>query len=293
MSRRKGKPAAAANHERWLITYADLVTLLFALFIILFASADPNGEKFARNAAQLREAFDVGIFGGGGEPTVLDGGGGLAPGGGTAQTSEAEILSDAITGAALELGLRQQVTVTIGEGSVVVSLSNNLLFTPASADLSPAAAPLLNRLGEMIATLPNELEIEGHTDDIPPNTVTFPTNWELSAGRATAVLRYFVDHLGMDPARLRATGYAEFRPVADNATPEGRARNRRADLVILFPQNGESLLSSGITAFPPDLAAEAAQQAAAPTPNGSAPAPNSEAAGTGPDASTAPVAQEE
>ena len=236
MSKRAKKAEAHGGDERWLITYADLVTLLFALFIVLFASAEPNGDKLARTAQSISEAFNVGILSGsGGAGSLFDEDGGtVAPDFGTVERKEFQLISDELTEAALELQVYEQVQVRLSDEGIVVSLSNNLLFAPASAVMNDDARPLLDRVGATLAGLPNLIRVEGHTDDIPVNSGEFASNWELSMSRATAVLRYLVDTSGATPSRIHAAGYAHFQPVADNATPEGRAQNRRADIVILY-----------------------------------------------------------
>ncbi len=248
MSRRK-KHAEEAHDgsERWLITFADLMTLLFALFIVLFASAEPSGEKFARVAEQISSAFDVGILGGGADQqqSLFDGqGGGLTPSFGQSPEGDFQILSEDVTTKALELGVYDQVQVQLTDDGVVISLSNNLLFGPASATITERATPFLNHLTTTLSELPNDIRVEGHTDSIPPNTDQFPTNWELSTSRATAVLRYQSETAGIAAARMHASGFADTDPAANNDLPAGRAQNRRADVVILYPQNpGETATS--------------------------------------------------
>jgi chemotaxis protein MotB len=127
------------------------------------------------------------------------------------------------------------VAVTRVHDDVVIRLSDHLLFPSASAQLQPAAMPLLSVVAEVIRGLPNQVRVEGHTDDVPVATDRYPTNWELSSARATAVLRYLLEQGRISPGRIFAAGYAEFRPVASNRTPEGRALNRRADIVLVNP----------------------------------------------------------
>jgi len=237
MSRRT-KPAAGghSSSERWLITYSDLVTLLFALFIVLFASAEPSGEKFAMTAASIREAFSVGIFAGDATPpSIFAGGGGITPTLGQMAAADYQVLSEELAGATLELGVFDQVHVRLSDDAVIVSLSSNLLFGPARATVNPQAEPVLDRIAELLRTVPNAIRVEGHTDDIPVTGGAYATNWELSTARATAVLRYLVEQGGVTPDRIHAAGFAEFEPIADNSTPDGRAQNRRADVVILYP----------------------------------------------------------
>jgi chemotaxis protein MotB len=112
-----------------------------------------------------------------------------------------------------------------------------MLFDSGKSDLKPRGMTLLDTLAERLRTMPNEIRVEGHTDNIPIATPLYPSNWELSSARATTVGRYLAEHSDVAPNRIIAAGYGEFRPVASNDTREGRARNRRVDLVVLFPQS--------------------------------------------------------
>ncbi len=242
MSRRAKAHAEHNSSERWLITYADLVTLLFALFIVLFANSNLDEGKFGKTADSFSRAFDIGIGVLGGQGTTAtsifgEGTGGLNTGLGGSSESDFQVLSDEVTQLTLARGIYDQVQVRTADGQVVVSLSNNLLFAPASAEISESALPFLADLADLLNRMPNEARVEGHTDNIPVNVGAFPSNWELSAARATAVTRFFIEQGGVDPLRLSAVGFAEFRPIADNGTAAGRAQNRRADLVILYPQD--------------------------------------------------------
>ncbi|PZC41746.1 MAG: chemotaxis protein MotB [Chloroflexi bacterium] len=236
MSKREKGGGEEGGDERSLITFADLMTLLFALFLVLFASAEPDGEKFARTAAQLNEAFDVQILSGsGGNSTIFDQlGDTVIPPIGENRETDFQVLSDDLAVATLQLGVPDQVQVRLNEDGVVISLSNNLLFAPASATINTSAPAVLNRIATILSEMDNAIRIEGHTDDIPVNSGAFLSNWELSTARATAVLRYFVSGGAVAPDRVHAAGFAEFRPIADNTAPEGRAQNRRADVVIIY-----------------------------------------------------------
>lgn len=236
MSKRdKGAAAEEGGDERWLITYADLVTLLFALFIVLFANSDIDEGKFGPTRQAIQKAFSVGIFSSDEEDPHLAGGPPISTELGQRPESDFQLLNDQVTVAALELGLQDNVTVTLTDDTVTISLSDNLIFEPASAVVSERAVGLLGRLAETLRDMTNVVRIEGHTDSIPVNSGAFATNWELSTGRATSVLRFFAEEAGVDASRLHAAGFADQQPVADNSTPEGRARNRRADIVILYP----------------------------------------------------------
>lgn len=115
----------------------------------------------------------------------------------------------------------------------MVRFADQVFFDLGKADLKPEAVEILNRLGPILKGIPNPIRIEGHTDNLPINTAQFPSNWELSTYRATRVIRYFIEELGFSPDKLSAAGYGEYRPIADNDTPEGRSLNRRVDIVII------------------------------------------------------------
>ena len=251
------------NHERWLITYADMITLLMVLFIVLYSISQVDLAKFK----QLKS----GIAGGFGGPTSLaavQGGAGPLEGGGSvfeaqvtgndtqqsASTASAQAaLADVqkrVTAARQEKSVLQSAQQQIqrsldavglgsavqfrleSRGLVVTIVSDKVLFDPGEADLRPEGAAILDQLASALDKLPNKLSIEGHTDNTPISG-RYPSNWELSTARATTVLRSLIEQHGFDPDRLQAAGYADTRPVAGNDTPEGRAANRRVEIVVL------------------------------------------------------------
>ncbi len=239
VSRRK-KRVAAEGHggsERWLITYADLLTLLFAFFIVLFAISNADLEKFKAFSGSLNSAFGgggSGVLQGGGE--VLEGGGSLLPAAAALQASDLAAITESINDFAAENGLEGRLGVRSEQQEIVISLSDNMLFDPASARLREESLAALNHVAGLLRDLSNDVRVEGHTDSIPLDTDAYASNWELSSARATEVLRYLTEQAGIDPKRLHAAAYADTRPIADNATPDGRAKNRRADIVIVYPQ---------------------------------------------------------
>ena len=238
MSAEEGGP-----DERWVLSYADLVTLLLGFFIILYASAEISQEKFQELSIAFAEAFNVevkeGVAGG---SALFDGGTGIIAGGNiTGAIAALDLDLEAIRRAVRErsvvrgVALNQIVVTRDVDDNVVIRLADNLVFPSASAEIRADALPLLDVVVDVIHDLDNELRVEGHTDNVPVGTDRYPTNWELSSARATAVLRYLAEQGDVDPRRLFAAGYGEFRPVASNRTPEGRALNRRADIVVLTP----------------------------------------------------------
>ncbi|MFA7296467.1 MAG: flagellar motor protein MotB [Dehalococcoidia bacterium] len=237
--KRRGPPAEGhGGDERWVISYADLVTLLLGFFIILYSTSKVDADKFKMFAFGLGNAFNVDVRSGqpGGSP-IHDGGRGLLPGPLNSGTIDRDLqtIQSEVEARAEGAGVGGQLIVTRQDDNIVIRLPNQLLFASASADIKPEAAPLLQVAAGVIADLPHQVRVEGHTDNVPVGTDRYPTNWELSAARATAVLRYLIEQGHVSAERTTAAGYAEHRPVASNNTPEGRAANRRADIVLLYP----------------------------------------------------------
>jgi chemotaxis protein MotB len=228
------------NTERWLLTYSDLITLLMVFFVVLYSMSRADGAKFASLSAALQQAFNVGVLTG---PQAGPGRGrGVMPPqdfGGMPQPVQGEDFNRMRTQmiqVAEGLSAPGAITVTPSREGIVVSMSGSALFDSGRADLKPTGAELLLRLGDELRRMPNEVRVEGHTDNIPISTALYASNWELSSARSVAVARFLAEVAGVQPQRLSAIGYGEHRPVADNHTREGRARNRRADIVILYPQ---------------------------------------------------------
>ena len=209
------------SRDRWLISYADLVTLLLALFIVLFASAD---HKRASTIASALAAQ----FNGKGDAPTSPASTGVMPGADSLVAVRTAIERTFATNKAL----RDRAAIRITERGLVVSLTEAGFFAPADADMRGDALPLLAALAEPLRQSDAQLRVEGHTDSLPISTARYPSNWELSAARATTVLTH-LEKGGIPTSRLSVAGYADGRPIADNATAEGRAQNRRVDLVVL------------------------------------------------------------
>jgi chemotaxis protein MotB len=264
--------------ERWLLTYADMITLLMALFIVMWAISSVNTTKFAELSVSLKQAFNGKLVEGGeniqaGAPSVMSQQPSLV---GDAQgkpvatdpisvappsphfdpitvdpTARATAQIDAAEASDLENlqrlkqkldrwaaahGLKTKVETHIDErGLVVRVLTDDLLFDSGKAVLKPTAAPLLATVAHFVrdtSRVPNDVRVEGNTDNVPISNAVFRSNWELSAGRATAVLESLLRN-GVTAHRLSATAYGDQRPLATNASAKGRATNRRVELVVL------------------------------------------------------------
>ncbi len=229
-----------SSHERWLITYADLITLLLVFFVVLYALSNINAKKFQAVAMSLSKAM------GGGQSVMREPGASLAQGiSGSSLTKELEMTREAAELSDFERlrkelqnyidnnGLDGKVTVNLEERGIVISFQDVALFPLGSADLTPGASDMIVRIGEILAKDPHYLRIEGHTDNLPISTSKFPSNWELSVARSTRVVKELIEKLEFTPQRLSATGYGEFRPKAGNDTADNRQLNRRVDIIVL------------------------------------------------------------
>ncbi|MGI5835593.1 MAG: OmpA/MotB family protein [Chloroflexota bacterium] len=239
------------NSERWLLTYSDLITLLLAFFIVMYGMSSADVQKFSQLAASMKRAFNVDVLEGSHSTSILDQSSelpiqieaGLEDQAGLGAT-ELDIIFSEMGWVFQEEGIEDKVTIQVRQEGVAISLSGNLLFTSGRSDLRPESVRLLSSIAKAIARLPNQVRVEGHTDDIPPNSSFFPTNWELSCARAVAVVRFFTEIEKIDPSRLSAVAYSEYRPVTPNNSPQGRARNRRSEILIMYPP---SVMSSSAT----------------------------------------------
>lgn len=241
-SRQSTQHHGAENLDRWMVSYADFITLLFAFFVVMYAISSVNEGKYRVFGASLVEAFgNHGITG-------------TEPG---KPLSESEMLLKSLvdrrtarlTGKAQEhmqqvaqeliqvttpLVTSGQVSVLQTSRGIVLEINASALFNPGEAELQSAAVRTLGEVARIIAPDPMPVEIEGHTDNIPIQSPRFPSNWELSSARASSVARLFIAH-GVAGGRMTVIGSAANHPVATNNTPEGRARNRRITVTLITP----------------------------------------------------------
>ncbi len=257
---RKKKQEEHVNHERWLVSYADFITLLFAFFVVMYALSSVNEGKYRVLSDSLESAFQtspksmapIQI----GEtpktetqikPNLLEN----TPNSPNIKPEKLEVDISDIKLSNTERDRKnlnkiqrklersfgnmiedKQVSVKRTGRGLEVEINSSILFDSGSALIQPQAVTVLTDVADTIKNFPNAVRVEGFTDNVPIETASFPSNWELSAGRAASVVHIFSDE-GVDPFRLAAIGYGEYRPVASNSTPEGRLRNRRVLLVIL------------------------------------------------------------
>lgn len=248
---RKKRPEEHENHERWLVSYADFITLLFAFFVVMYAISSINEGKYRVLSDSLVNAFKQTPTSS--EPLRM---GKEQPH--SAQDAKRSVILKQIvvrkTDPALEAKQKKQeekmkgiasdllkvmeplvkegqVRVTQSPLGVSIEINASVLFAPGQAQLEKQSTQVLTAVAQVVAGVPNAVQIEGHTDNIPINTLAYPSNWELSTARSSSVVRLFIEN-GVDPARLTALGYADQRPVEPNDTNEGRSRNRRVTIMI-------------------------------------------------------------
>jgi len=256
---RKKKPEEHVNHERWLVSYADFITLLFAFFVVMYSVSSVNEGKYRVLSDSMVSAFStttralkpiqVGSTARAPQPSNI-----LSP------SSSPQLIKKPITvirentgdgakgdkdGAKalskIADGIEEAMSDLIGEGMIGVSrhdlwveieIKNSVLFPSGSAQLHLAAVPVLKEIARVLYDFSNHIQVEGFTDNIPINTMIYPSNWELSASRASSVVRLFYE-AGVNPTRLSAIGFGEYHPIADNNSAEGRAQNRRIILSVM------------------------------------------------------------
>ena len=233
---RKKKPEEHENLERWLITYADLITLLLAFFILMYTMSKQDSKKYQEVAAHLKAIFSgshailaTGNVAGK-APIELSFKGGAENVAALKEQLEKELGEIGDKGAADGM---QNISLVSDERGLVVRAMEKAFFDTGKADLTSRARSALDGIAPVLVGLPNHVRVEGHTDNVPIHNSEFNSNWELSAARATRMARMFVDQKLIPPERISAAGYAEYHPVASNDTAEGRAENRRVDLVVL------------------------------------------------------------
>ena len=259
---RKKKTEEHENLERWMVSYADFVTLLFAFFTCLYAISNVDAQKMGQMVASMKVSFGGQVFDGASKTLSLDDQGGAAATGlsevlvnpefdteengrsRTRNTQSRTILSGDVDMGRFKRTLESMLSEEIKQNMVrihlerrgiIISLGENGMFDSGSAEIRPDGIVMLDAIATSLTTIGNHIRIEGHADNVPIKTARFPSNWELSSARAQAVIYRMVINHGMAQELMSVAGYGEWRPVASNSTPEGRARNRRVDIIVLDP----------------------------------------------------------
>jgi chemotaxis protein MotB len=270
VNRKPKKHEEESNSERWLVSYADFITLLFAFFTTLYAISTVDAQKMGKMVVSMRASFDNTLFNSGSRTLSLSQGSGgtessslsremlqtiAASNGMNTKKISTKRFEDSLSSKKQVLNgekalgrLKRSVETLLGadmmKGMVrtnmeprglVISLGEGIVFDTGSDQIKAEGRALLDTIATSLVSLGNHIRVEGHTDNVPINNSRFPSNWELSTARATAVVSYMIEKFGLQPELLSAAGYAEYRPAAPNDTAEGRARNRRVDVVVLNP----------------------------------------------------------
>jgi chemotaxis protein MotB len=250
-------PRSRVSHDRWLVSYADFITLLFGFFVVLYAFAKADQKKQAQVSAAINSGFQ--------SLSALPGGKNKIANCAAERVEEQEkvVMAEDIHSPAqvkedldrlrrdLSRILSSQlannsISLEMGRDGLVISLREAGFFDSGSATPKATALPTLRQIAARLGKTPYDLRIEGHTDNVPIHNAEFDSNWELSSARATGIARLFLDMQTMPPDRISAAGYAEFHPVADNGTATGRAENRRVDLVVM-PRSKINFAATGDT----------------------------------------------
>jgi chemotaxis protein MotB len=257
MGRRRRKVEEHENHERWLVSYADFITLLFAFFVVMYSISSVNEGKYRVLSNSLESIFSDSTRSA--EPVQI---GELSRGEGviSAQPGISDVpifnielpsipnytpppvaeetiqtineLSQQLSSTLADLIDSDDVTIKKGDDWLELEMKSNVLFDSGEARLETQAVPIIGEIAAILQSSANPIHVEGFTDNNPINTPRFPSNWELSAARAASVV-HLLERYGLNPSRMTAIGYGEFKPIADNATEEGREKNRRVVLVLL------------------------------------------------------------
>jgi len=214
------------SSERWLVSYADFITLLFALFVLLYALSNSNHVDQTRAMTAVARAVGVHPERGGMRPDLGDSGHATID-----EIERLEAVQEQMV-LALQNYPNSGITMKIDDRGLVISLSAAKFFASGEAEIAPSQLPVLDAVVKTIAPLANQIEIDGFTDSMPIQSGAFRDNWELSSARAAVVLRYALSHSSMSPERFAIAGYGPYRTVGDNSTEQGRALNRRVEVVV-------------------------------------------------------------
>jgi chemotaxis protein MotB len=242
------------NDERWLLTYSDLITLLFVLFVVMYAISTTDVRKFVALAQSVSAAFNADVLQGqqaisinnGQDTTVQQD---TSSAGTSPVQSDLQAIKAALEDYAIGQGLGGEVEVGMAPQGIVIRLNDALLFSSGRAHLDDHALKLVGQVVNIIKPLPNAIRIEGNTDDQAPDGVLYTSNWDLSTSRALSVLQAMTQ-MGLDPSRLSALGHAQYNPITPNVDEASRAKNRRVDIVVLYPPESIPTSPIAVPSFP-------------------------------------------
>ncbi|MGX9755044.1 flagellar motor protein MotB [Clostridioides difficile] len=222
------------NNERWLLTYSDLITLLMIFFVIMYSMSNVDAEKYKQLSQSLNSAFggSSGVIEGGQskiEPVVDPNNNNLD----SLQNPEVKEVAENIQNYLNESGLANSVSLKAQDRGLVISLKDTILFDTGKAVIINDSRDKIIQIGKMLNEMNSYIRVEGHTDNRSIKNSEFKSNWDLSVMRATNVVQLLIDSAGIAPNKLSAVGYGEFRPIADNSSPDGKSKNRRVDIVLV------------------------------------------------------------
>lgn len=234
MSRKKKIQQGEGGGEEWLQTYADTITLLLTFFVLLYASSNLDAVKFKQMSSSFQN-----VFSGSNSNSILDfNASGEAPIVGPPEEMGSKVGNDneemysKVKDFTSKNNLDSTVQVKKDARGIILELKENILFDSGQADIKSSSKEILDKISELIKSVPNGVVIEGHTDNVPIHNSKYDSNWELSTQRAVNVLKYFVVNKGENPEKLQAAGYGEYHPIAKNDTYADRAKNRRVNILI-------------------------------------------------------------
>jgi len=242
MARRKTLNNDGERLDRWLVSYADFITLLFAFFVVMFAVSNINEGKLEEVTSSMIEAFNntprsldpiqIGDINRSPKDKIVETNMSAQGGDGEQPVSSLKALASKMETAMMDLIGLEEITVRRTEQWLEIEINTSILFDSGSSSLVVTSQPILQKIAKILAPHPNPINVEGFTDNIPISTRAFPSNWELSAARAASVVHLFSKE-GIEPSRMSAIGYGEFRPIASNDKQEGRRKNRRVVVAVL------------------------------------------------------------
>jgi len=239
MARKRKNNNDDDTDSNWMTTFSDMMTLLMTFFVLLYSMSTIDAQKFKAAVSSLRE--NMGILSGGRtmteQPMVESGsmGSEITP----SPHQNLTVARQEIQQYVQEKNLQDRVNMEMTQRGLVVRFTGQILFEVGEAEIRNEGRDVLDKVATVLKEMPNNVMIEGHTDNLPIDTEEFPTNWESSTARATEVIKYFIEDPGINPEKLSAAGYSKYRPIKPNDSPENRALNRRVEVVILNTTNGQ------------------------------------------------------
>ena len=254
MSKHKSHDEEHGGDERWLVSYSDFITLLFVLFVVLYSIGQVDVTKYKILAESMRAAFSTGGAVKVVSNSISASGGGNDPNSEPAPISipgmpekppQSDEVASQLTTMLNNMNMGSGVSVQSNIEGVLISLSENIIFYPGTANLYPQAFPVLDGIIGMLNSMENNLRIVGHTDNSAPTDPKYANNFELSVGRANVVAQYLISK-GINPARLTISGKSEYDPIFPNDSEEHRSMNSRADIVIVYPDTSSNI-TTGIS----------------------------------------------